>query len=219
MAFDKKGLDSYIQVNERIIRFYEKFPEGSLQSEIIALEKDRVVMKAFAYRMPNDERPGIGYSSLQIPGPTPYTKNSEIENAETSAWGRALAALGFEVKRGVASRDEIENKADGGKEVEAEGGTAARRPQRTDEDIQAGFDTANSTEPRPLNDAESKVMAGLFADLFEHTGNNDTAVKWLAAWGMRDRGEPYVMVSDVQRNEKFEDRCNGIRREIAKAGK
>lgn len=111
MAFDKSGLDSYIQVNERIVKFYERYPEGSLQSEIVKLEADRVVMKALAYRTPDDARPGIGYSSLQIPGPTPYTRHSEIENAETSAWGRALAALGFEVKRGVASRDEIENKS------------------------------------------------------------------------------------------------------------
>jgi hypothetical protein len=31
------------------------------------------------------------------------------ENAETSAWGRALAALGFEVQKAVASREEVEN--------------------------------------------------------------------------------------------------------------
>ena len=103
-------LKDYVQVNERIMKFYERYPEGSLQSVMVSLTDTLVVFKAFAYRSPTDERPGIGHSSLGIPGQTPYTEGSEIENAETSAWGRALAALGFEVKRGVASRDEIENK-------------------------------------------------------------------------------------------------------------
>lgn len=110
MAFDKKGLDNYVQVNERIVAFYKQFPEGSIQSEIVTLTETLVVVKAYAYRTDGDDKPGIGHSSMIIPGSTPYTRGSELENCETSAWGRALAALGFEVKRGIASRNEIENK-------------------------------------------------------------------------------------------------------------
>lgn len=110
MAFDKKSLDGYVEVNQRIIAFYEKFPEGSIQSEIVSMTDALVVVKAYAYRNDSDSKPGIGHSSLGIPGFTPYTKGSELENAETSAWGRALAALGFEVKRGIASANEIANK-------------------------------------------------------------------------------------------------------------
>lgn len=103
-------LSDYVQVNERIVAFREEYPEGSLQSEIIELNDTMVVMRAFAYRTAEDARPGIGTSSLAIPGTTPYTRGSEIENCETSAWGRALAALGFEVKRGIASHEEVRNK-------------------------------------------------------------------------------------------------------------
>src|SRR5262249_28745958 len=35
-------------------------------------------------------------------------RTSHIENCETSAIGRALAMLGFEVERGIASREEME---------------------------------------------------------------------------------------------------------------
>jgi hypothetical protein len=105
--------EDYIQVNERIIAFKEEFPEGSLQSELVELSEDQVVVKAYAYRTPDDQRPGIGHSGLRIPGATPYTRGSELENAETSAWGRALAALGFEVKRGIASREEVDMKSNG----------------------------------------------------------------------------------------------------------
>lgn len=100
----------YVPVNERIDTFKASFPDGSLQSEIVELTESRVTVKAYAYRTPEDARPGIGHSSLEIPGRTPYTKGSEIENAETSAWGRAIAALGFEVKRGISSAEEVRNK-------------------------------------------------------------------------------------------------------------
>lgn len=106
-------MDDYVPVNERIDKFYEAYPEGSLQSELVELTASRVTFKAYAYRTPADERPGIGHSSLEIPGSTPYTRGSEIENAETSAWGRAIAALGFEVKRGIASHEEVRNKQGG----------------------------------------------------------------------------------------------------------
>jgi hypothetical protein len=48
---------------------------------------------------------------MPIPGKTPYTKDSEVENAETSAWGRAIAALGFEVHNSIASAEEVAMKA------------------------------------------------------------------------------------------------------------
>lgn len=102
--------NGYIEVNERIIAFKAAHPEGSLQADIYHLDDKLVVMKAYAYRTPDDERPGVGWSSLQIPGATPFTKGAEIENCETSAWGRAIAALGFEVKRGIASKQETDNK-------------------------------------------------------------------------------------------------------------
>jgi hypothetical protein len=101
----------YIPVADRIAEFYAKHPEGSLQSEILTLTDSLVLVKGWAYRTPDDPRPGIGHSSLGIPGNTPYTRGSEVENAETSAWGRAIAALGFEVKNGVATAEDVRNKS------------------------------------------------------------------------------------------------------------
>jgi hypothetical protein len=110
MSDYSERLAGYIQVNERIIAFYERHPEGSIQSEIVEFSEKRVVVKAYAYRKPSDPLPGIGHSYMALPGKTTYTIGSELENTETSAWGRALASLGFEVKRGIASHNEIENK-------------------------------------------------------------------------------------------------------------
>lgn len=108
-SFDPKE-SGYIEVKDRIEKFYEKFPDGSIQSEIVEFGTDIVIVKAYAYRTPDDPRPGVGHSQMPIPGLTSFTKNSEVENAETSAWGRAIAALGFEVKKSIASAEEVENK-------------------------------------------------------------------------------------------------------------
>lgn len=110
MAGNRVDMSDYVEVNERIMAFKAAYPEGSLQAQIYSLTDSLVVMQAFAYRTPEDKRPGVGWSSLGIPGATPFTKGSEIENCETSAWGRAIAALGFEVRRGIASKHEVDNK-------------------------------------------------------------------------------------------------------------
>lgn len=103
-------LSDYVEVSERIEKFYEKFPEGSLQSDWQTMQMDGdyfVVCTARAYRSQDDRLPGVGSAWEPFPGKTPYTKDSELMNAETSAWGRAIAALGFEVKRGIASANEV----------------------------------------------------------------------------------------------------------------
>ena len=133
------NMDDYVSVAERIDLFYAKHPDGSLQSELVELTPDRVTVKAHAYRTADDPRPGIGHSSVTIPGSTPYTRGSEIENAETSAWGRAIASLGFEVKRGISSGEEVRNKqpdpwARGASERHTQAERAPSGPARTPEE-------------------------------------------------------------------------------------
>ena len=101
----------YVEVSERIADFRERFPDGSLQAEIVELRDDLVIVKAYAYRTPDDERPGTGLASEPIPGKTNFTRDSELMNAETSAWGRALIAVGAaDAKRGIASANEVRNR-------------------------------------------------------------------------------------------------------------
>lgn len=102
----------YNTVAERIAEFREKHPEGSLQQVSLTFQSfgnaHYVVYTAAAYRTPEDPCPGMGTAWEPIPGRTPYTKDSEVQNAETAAWGRALIAMGAaDAKKGIASRDEI----------------------------------------------------------------------------------------------------------------
>jgi hypothetical protein len=104
--------DGYVDVATRIAEFYAKYPDGSLQMDPAKMETiDGVLFlvgRAYAYRTPDDPRPGIGHAWEVVPGRTPFTKGSELMVLETSAWGRALAALGIATKTGVATSDEIQ---------------------------------------------------------------------------------------------------------------
>jgi len=105
--------EGYVDVAERIVEFREKYPHGSLQQ--LSLEfvrdfggKDWVVYTAAAYRTPDDSLPGVGTAWEPVPGPTSFTRDSEVQNAETAAWGRALVATFAVDAKQIASAQEIE---------------------------------------------------------------------------------------------------------------
>lgn len=110
---------SYIDVAARIVEFRGKFPDGSLQPADLAspykIESidgtTYIVVVAAAYRSPDDTRPGIGMAYEVFPGKSNFTRGSELQNAETSAWGRAIvAALAADTKQGIASAEEMRNR-------------------------------------------------------------------------------------------------------------
>lgn len=102
----------YVDVAARIAEFYTRYPDGSLQMdppEWVEIDGAKFIMgRAYAYRTPDDGRPGIGTAWEPVPGRTPYTRGSEVQNLETSAWGRAIAALGVATKAGIATAQEVE---------------------------------------------------------------------------------------------------------------
>jgi len=111
MAFD---LDGYVDVAERITAFYAKYPDGRLtrlgEPKITEVGgKLFVQYTAKAYRTPDDPVPAIGTAWEPFPGPTKFTKDSELMNAETSAWGRAIVAAGVPAKK-IASRQDVQNR-------------------------------------------------------------------------------------------------------------
>lgn len=112
--------DGYVTVPERIAEFKALYPSGCFQPaypdrpwEVLVIGGQYfIAYAAAAYRTPDDDRPGIGVAWEPVPGPTNFTKNSELQNAETSAWGRAIVAvLAADAKKGIATADEVRNRA------------------------------------------------------------------------------------------------------------
>lgn len=108
-----KRLENYVDVPHRIKLFYEKYPEGSLQMDPdlqFHTIGDQVIVigRAYAFRNPQDEKPGIGTAQEYLPGKTNFTRGSEIQNLETSCWGRAIGALGIGIEKSIATKEEVE---------------------------------------------------------------------------------------------------------------
>lgn len=113
--FDDR-LAGYVEVKDRIRMFYDAFPDGRLvTAKVKVTDKPdgvpRVWVHAMAFRTADDPAPADGWSWMILPGSTPYTRGSEIENTETSAWGRAIGALGIGIDKSIGSKDEIDGKA------------------------------------------------------------------------------------------------------------
>lgn len=115
MSFNMEG---YVDVAERIRRFKAMYPNGCLQPhnpdepfKIMEIGgREFIVYTAAAFRSPDDTRPGIAVAAEPAVGATSFTKNSEVMNAETSAWGRAIVAVLAADAHKVASADEVANR-------------------------------------------------------------------------------------------------------------
>ena len=108
MSFD---LSDYVDVAERTHQFYEKHADGRIQADPVQIVQlaDRTFLSVVArvYRSETDPIPCVAQAWEPFPGSTPYTRNSEAMNAETSAIGRALGAAGIGSRRSLASREEV----------------------------------------------------------------------------------------------------------------
>lgn len=98
----------YVPVSERIKFFNEVYPNGSIVTELISsVESQNIVVKSTVtpdVKVP--ERIFTGYSQATV-GDGYINKTSALENAETSAVGRALGIMGIGVIDSIASSNEI----------------------------------------------------------------------------------------------------------------
>jgi hypothetical protein len=101
--------DEYITVHERIEKFYAKFPQGRILTSIVEHNEETgfILMRAEVYRAPEDGLPAATGHAYELRSAGHVQAGSYVEVCETSSVGRALALLGFEVRRGVASREEV----------------------------------------------------------------------------------------------------------------
>lgn len=101
----------YVLVADRIIYFNENYPTGSITTQLVSAPQDQtiIIQAVVTPDIEKQHRIFTGYSQAVI-GQGYINKTSALENAETSAVGRALAMMGIGVIESVASVDEI-NKA------------------------------------------------------------------------------------------------------------
>jgi hypothetical protein len=109
----RPGLEDYEPVEARIHRFWTDHPAGRIVTEIVHTNYDergridQVVIRAAIWRAIEDAFPAAIDYAEEIVGASTVNRYSALENACTSATGRALANLGYSPKGARPSREEM----------------------------------------------------------------------------------------------------------------
>lgn len=101
---------NYETVASRLNRFRAQFPDHALLSEVFKDDGDSIAIKAqIGFYLPSGQLVILAEGHAQeFHDASTINRTACMENAETSAWGRALAAFGFAGPTSVASADEVE---------------------------------------------------------------------------------------------------------------
>lgn len=197
MAFD---LDpNYKQVPERIADLKKAHPEARLRptnpdkpywlesvemsdSEGNLFTKTFIVYSASCYRDSTDQLPGIGIAWEPFPGTTPYTRNSELQNAETSAWGRAIIATLASESKTIASAEDVRNRA---AEGEAQSDYRPASGARIIEPSQAQLNAIHALRKKNGMTEEELLAVAAVTSLAELTGGRNGSASALIT-GLQD---------------------------------
>ena len=109
-AIDIKG-KQYVLVSDRVLYFNETYPNGCIVTERLSNENMEIFKATVTPDCDKPERKFTWYSQAKW-WEWFINKTAAMENAETSAVGRALAMMGIWVIDSIASADEIK-KAEG----------------------------------------------------------------------------------------------------------
>ena len=100
-----RDLKDYVEVHERVEAFWNDHPDDG--SIITHMEyPDEHTVRCHVRILTHGVLRATGHAE-EVRGQGLVNTTSAVENCETSAVGRALAVMGYKVKRGIASREEV----------------------------------------------------------------------------------------------------------------
>ena len=89
-------LSQYQTVQERIDLFWQRYPAGRINVELVSFTPEQVVFKAEIFANRDEVDPiTVDFAEERL-GSSPVNKTSFVENCATSAVGRAISMLGGE---------------------------------------------------------------------------------------------------------------------------
>jgi len=123
----------YAPVSERVRAFRNELPDWRIMSKIVSFDAGEWVIQAEIQDEEGDLM-ATGLASEKV-GVGNINKTSALENAETSAVGRALGFLGVGIAASIASADEVTMAAMQLEEIKAREALATEREKKTLRDL------------------------------------------------------------------------------------
>lgn len=152
-----RGLEDYVPVHVRLANFRNDYPQGKVETVVTAVTAHVAAngpgtIPVFVTAKISDENGNLLATGSSYCADVNDVEK-ELEKAETSAVGRALAFVGYEIKDGIASQEEMEDfeekssrKSKLGKRLKTK---AKAEPEETDDESEAEEDEAEEPEEKP----------------------------------------------------------------------
>ena len=151
------NLAEYQTVQDRVDLFWELFPKGRFDLDIVHMDATQVVIRARVWTDKYDEDPvAVDFAEERVTQ-TGVNKTSFVENCATSALGRAISQLGGKLspKGKKPSREEME-KVQRGQQVNW---VAQATTLKTVEELRKLYAKANVSGAKPEELNEIKRLA------------------------------------------------------------
>ena len=152
MAFN---LNDYETVESRITKFWEEYPDGRIETELLEAGSNRFIVEARVFKTEADPKPFATDLACEMFKPDTSVAEFALERCSTSAIGRALATGGFATKK-RSSREEMAkvNRV----ESEARSEVIANTPEVFKNDWTEFVEEMNKSEPVSLGEAAQLVQ-------------------------------------------------------------
>lgn len=206
MSFD---LSNYTTVNERILTFYDLYPQGFISThpaKIVDIAGHTFISVVAEVSCSPDGPTIIAEAWEPFPGKTPYTKDSEQQNAATSAIGRCLGQLKIGIKAAMASSDEVKHRVEGRdpQQVQGEKDWRGKKPpaaqKATEKQIAA---VRRMMGTIPAADRDKLVKALVDKDGIDQLTQGD--IDWFFQTGSAGVIERYTALKEIWADEAEQD--------------
>ena len=215
------NLEDYETVEERLVKFWKDHPDGRIFTQLLDSDNGRFIVQASIYRTEVDQHPwctGLAEETISGRG---VNATSALENAETSAIGRALAGAGYATKGKRPSREEM-SKVEAVSKVKANIEQVKAKMADTSKEyvpVEKASDPWTISSAAPVTTMEQAVE--MVKDVLGGTPIDESCKHGARVWktGTSKAGKQYGMWKcNVSRQNTQDEPCDPIWYEISSDG-